>query len=195
MDDELFFAIAEHNLTVVGLDAAYLKPFETSYIMTGPGQTLDVLLTANRPVGRYYMATRQCLTEDGAQVISSNGTAIVEYKGDYNFSSNPIFPHYLPQVVSVNAATRFVSLLRGLADADYYPISVPTNITTRMFIAVSLNVLCKNRTYCDTTGGSDVNLLGSSMNNISWANPDVDVLEAYYRQFLFFQNKLIFINP
>jgi laccase len=33
MNEEQFFAIAQHNLTVVGADGAYTKPITTNYIM------------------------------------------------------------------------------------------------------------------------------------------------------------------
>lgn len=178
-DDQLFFAIAEHNLTVVGLDAAYIKPVETSYIMISPGQTMDVLLTANRPLGHYYMASREFLTENATQ-DHNNGSAIIEYAGDYNFSSSPIFPHELPQVLDMKAALRFTGFIKSLANEDY-PVDVPMDITTRMFIVISMKELCKNRTDCDVNAGAS-NILASSMNNISWVNPTVDVLEAYYRQ-------------
>ncbi|OWM90114.1 putative laccase-9 [Punica granatum] len=177
-DDSLFFAIAEHNLTVIGMDAAYIKPVVTSYIMISPGNTMDVLFTANRPLGHYYMASRQFLTEN-AILDHNNGTAIIEYTGDYNFSSSPIFPHSLPENLDMGAALRFTGFIRSLANEDY-PVSVPMNVTTRMFIVVSMGELCRNRTHCNITAGSE-NILGSTMNNISWANPMVDVLEAYYR--------------
>ncbi|KAM3759990.1 hypothetical protein ACB098_01G161200 [Castanea mollissima] len=59
MNEELYFAIAQHNLTVVGLDGSYVKPVITGFVMISPGQTMDMLVTANQPLGRYYMAARQ----------------------------------------------------------------------------------------------------------------------------------------
>ncbi|XP_031399024.1 putative laccase-9 [Punica granatum] len=176
-DDQNFFAIADHNLTIVGLDAAYIKPIVTSYIMISPGQTMDVLLTANRSLGHYYMASRQFLTES-AYVNMDIGSAIIEYTGDYNFSSSPIFPENLPVAKDMERAMRFTGLIRSLANEDY-PVSVPLNVTTKMFIVISMNYLCENRTNCQDT--TDHVILASSMNNISWANPTVDVLQAYYR--------------
>lgn len=52
LNQELFFAIANHMMTVVGTDAAYTKPFTTRVLMIGPGQTINVLVTANQPPGR-----------------------------------------------------------------------------------------------------------------------------------------------
>ncbi|KAK9126990.1 hypothetical protein Scep_015836 [Stephania cephalantha] len=44
MNDELFFSIANHTLTIVDVDAVYVKPFETDKIVIAPGQTSNVLL-------------------------------------------------------------------------------------------------------------------------------------------------------
>ncbi len=66
MNAELFFAVAGHNLTVVGMDGHYIKPISTSYIMISPGQTMNVLLTANQTLGHYYIAARQYSSEDPA---------------------------------------------------------------------------------------------------------------------------------
>ncbi|KAJ6855744.1 hypothetical protein NC651_040393 [Populus alba x Populus x berolinensis] len=40
MNQELFFAVANHRLTVVAVDADCTMPFVTSFIMITPGQTM-----------------------------------------------------------------------------------------------------------------------------------------------------------
>ena len=47
INNELFFAVAGHRLTVVGMDAAYTKPYTVDTIMITPGQAMDLLLYAN----------------------------------------------------------------------------------------------------------------------------------------------------
>ncbi|OWM67679.1 hypothetical protein CDL15_Pgr019180 [Punica granatum] len=37
MNEEMFFGIANHNITVVGVDAAYVDPINVEYIMITPG--------------------------------------------------------------------------------------------------------------------------------------------------------------
>lgn len=177
---ELFFSIANHRLTVVGMDGTYIKPINSTYIMISPGQAMDVLLTTNQSLGHYYMAVRQFSSENPSVTgfDHSVGSAIVEYSGDYNFSSSPVYPHNLPQNLDMKAGRKFVNQIRSLASEDY-PISVPMNITTRMFISVSMNVLCKNSTTCSEQAMG--NMLATSLNNISWVNPEIDVLQAYYR--------------
>ncbi|GJU53823.1 laccase-7-like protein [Tanacetum coccineum] len=56
LNNQFFFKIANHNMTVVGADAAYTNPFQTDVLLLGPGQTTDVLFTANQSPGLYYMA-------------------------------------------------------------------------------------------------------------------------------------------
>ncbi|CAA6665237.1 unnamed protein product [Spirodela intermedia] len=41
LNDELFFAIAGHSMTVVEIDAVYCKPFSTDAILIAPGQTTN----------------------------------------------------------------------------------------------------------------------------------------------------------
>ncbi|XWS74214.1 hypothetical protein CRYUN_Cryun02cG0196700 [Craigia yunnanensis] len=50
LNDELFFSIANHTLTVVEADAVYVKPFETETILIAPGQTTNVLLKSNQNI-------------------------------------------------------------------------------------------------------------------------------------------------
>jgi laccase len=180
MNAELFFAVAGHNLTVVGMDGHYIKPISTSYIMISPGQTMNVLLTANQTLGHYYIAARQYSSEDPAVTGFDhvNTTAILQYRGNYTITSSPSFPSTLPLYLDFIAASNFTNRIRSLANKDY-PINVPLNITKRMYITVSMNSL-----YCSTcSGGDGGSIIGTSMNNISWLNPSTDVLHAYYRFF------------
>jgi len=180
MNADIFFAVAGHNLTVVGMDARYIKPISTDYIMISPGQTMDVLLTANQSLGHYYMAIRQYSSEDASVTGFDhvNTTAILQYKGNYTIPSSPSFPSTLPLYLDFMAALTFTSRIRSLASKDH-PVNVPLNITERMYITVSMNLLyCP---ICTKAHGNET--LVSTLNNISWVNPSTDVLHAYYRLF------------
>ena len=176
MNAELYFAIAQHNLTVVGLDGSYVKPVITGFVMITPGQTMDMLVTANQPLGRYYVAARQydSARPDVTDYDQTNATAILEYRGSYTPSADPIFPSTLPSYEDFVPAMSFTSRLRSLANHDH-PVNVPKNITTRMYIAASMNTVTFD--YEGTTKSG----LASSLNNVSWINPSTDVLLAYYR--------------
>jgi laccase len=179
MNADLFFAIANHTLTVVGTDGNYVKPLITDYLEISPGQTLNVLVTANQSLGHYYLAVRQFYTDKMlfTEYDKVNATAILMYSGNYTAPDHPVFPSSLPVYVDIQAAIRFRSRLRSLASEEH-PIEVPLNPTTRMFITASMNeVLCPNAS-CD---GLDGNRLASSLNNVSFVNPTTDVLQAYYK--------------
>ncbi|KAK9270314.1 hypothetical protein L1049_025892 [Liquidambar formosana] len=172
MNAELFFAIAQHNLTVVGMDGAYIKPIATSYIMISPGQSMDILVTANQSLGHYYMAARQYDNVDQNDNYDKiNATAILQYRGNYTPPSSPSFPTNLPSYEDFSAATNFTQSLRSLANEEY-PIDVPINITTRMYVTAVMNAIVYP---------NNLSNLASSLNNVSWANPTTDILLAYYR--------------
>ncbi|KAM3761226.1 hypothetical protein ACB098_01G252200 [Castanea mollissima] len=176
MNVELYFAIAQHNLTVVGLDGSYLKPIVTDFVMLSTGQTMDILVTANQPLGRYYMAARQydSVRSDVTDYDKANATAILEYRDNYSYSSTPIFPSSLPTYEDFDPAINFTYRFRSLASQNH-PVNIPKNITTRMYLTVSVN-----NVIFDYEGTGKTNL-AASFNNVSWINPSTDVLLAYYR--------------
>ncbi|PRQ24593.1 putative laccase [Rosa chinensis] len=176
MNVEIYFAIAEHSLTVVGMDASYVKPIVTDFIMIGPGQTMDILITANQPQGTYYMAGRQYNTvrKDILDYDNSTVTGILEYKGNYTLPTHPIFPSTLPTLFDLVAAKKFTDRLKSLATISH-PADVPKNLTTRMYLIASSNYGFVNHSGQYETG------VAASLNNVSWANPSTDVLRAYYR--------------
>ncbi|KAJ0085243.1 hypothetical protein Patl1_07925 [Pistacia atlantica] len=175
MNEEHFFAIAKHNITVVGQDGAYIKPINTNYIMITPGQTMDILFTANQNLSHYYMASAPFFDSTVA-FNNSTTTAVVQYEGKYSAPSSPFFPN-LPFYNNTEAAENFTKRVRSLASKEH-PINVPKNITTRIYISVALNrLLCPNNS-CNTTAGDRQS---ASLNNISFETPKIDILQAYYR--------------
>ncbi|XP_030942632.1 laccase-14-like isoform X2 [Quercus lobata] len=175
MNEEMFFAIANHKLTVVAQDASYLKPINTSYVMITPGQTMDILVTANQSPSHYYMAARPFF-DSNAPYDETNTTAIFQYVGNYTPPSSPSFPT-LPNITAKSAADNFTARLRALASKDH-PISVPTGVDERIFITVSVNQLTCDKASC---GGPNNSTLAASLNNISFSTPKIDILQAYYR--------------
>ncbi|KAG7607941.1 Cupredoxin [Arabidopsis suecica] len=80
LNDELFFGIAGHNMTVVEIDAVYTKPFTTKAILLGPGQTTNVLVKTDRSPNRYFMAASPFM-DAPVSVDNKTVTAILQYKG------------------------------------------------------------------------------------------------------------------
>ncbi|KAJ0085240.1 hypothetical protein Patl1_07926 [Pistacia atlantica] len=174
MQDILFFAVANHSLTVVGSDASYTKPFTSDYITISPGQTIDVLLYTNQTSDYYYMAAKAYASTFNITFDNTTTTAIIQYSGNYT-PSTPSLPN-LPLYNDTNASVNFTGSLRSLADDDH-PVDVPINITNNLFFTISVNAfLCPN----NSCAGPNGTRLSSSVNNISFVNPSIDILEAYY---------------
>ncbi|KAM7266738.1 hypothetical protein ACFE04_004635 [Oxalis oulophora] len=174
----LFFAIANHNLTVVATDAAYTKPYTRDYIVIAPGQSLDVLFHANQNPSQYYYMASRAYSPGTIPFDNTTTSAIVEYRDTYKTTSNnnkpSLFP-YLPYYNDTNAAYSFFRGLRSLINDDY---PVPKKINTHIRSTLSINTLpCRINGTCLGPNGTR---LAASMNNISFVTPTIDILEAYY---------------
>ncbi|KAL4636519.1 hypothetical protein ACB092_03G015400 [Castanea dentata] len=176
MNEEQFFGIAKHNLTVVGSDGAYLKPINTNYIMITPGQTMDVLVTANQSPSLYYIASTP-FADTTAPFDNTTTTAILQYKGNYTVPSTIPFPT-LPAYNDKDATGNYTIRLRSLASKQH-PVNVPKRITKSIFMTVSVNqIYCPNASCAGPSG----NRLSASLTNISFVTPKIDILQAYYRK-------------
>ncbi|XP_020090951.1 putative laccase-9 [Ananas comosus] len=185
INNELYFAVAGHKLTVVCTDASYTKPFTTDFIMITPGQTFNLLLEANNPAGadplaprRFYMAARSYSSAQNVSFDNTTTTAILEYTTGSSPSTPAAPPQlpYLPGYNDTNAATVFTAGLRSLASREH-PVDVPQTIDRRIIITVSVNLLTCPGATCTGPGN---NRMASSLNNDSFRNPRIDILEAYY---------------
>ncbi|WOL14487.1 laccase-11 [Canna indica] len=165
LNDDLFFAIAGHNLTVVEIDASYTKPFTTDAIVISPGQTTNVLLQANQSPGRYFMATRSFM-DVPIPVDNKTATAILQYKG-VPTTVLPATPR-LPAPNDTAFVEAFNAKLRSLS-----PGNVPLSVDRRLFYTIGLGVdpcpSCVNGTR-----------LAASLNNITFVMPQVALLQAHY---------------
>ncbi|XP_010521293.1 PREDICTED: laccase-15 [Tarenaya hassleriana] len=176
----LFFAIKDHNLTVVGADGHYTKPMNASYIVISPGQTLDVLLNADQnPKRNYYMAARAYSTGVNVSFTNSTTAGILRYHHPRKPSlSNPPDLPYLPFYNDTNATFEFLGNIRSL-NSDDHPSSVPQNISRKIISTISLNLFqCPANSSCEGPNGSR---LAASLNNITFVTPNnIDILRAYY---------------
>ncbi|XP_050363765.1 laccase-15 [Argentina anserina] len=178
MNEILFLAVANHNLTVVATDASYTKPIESDYITISPGQSMDVLLFTNQQPGRYYMAARAYNSNPVVGFDNTTTTAIVEYNNG-NRNESPAFPS-LPDYNDTAAALGFFSGLRSLPVEFKEPI--PRTITRRIITTTSINTFpCQGNQTNQTCQGPNGTRFAASLNNISFVEPNtVDILEAYY---------------
>ncbi|KAI4387960.1 hypothetical protein MLD38_000342 [Melastoma candidum] len=138
---------------------------------------MDVLLTANQPLGRYYMVLSPYFGGKADDFDQSRASAIVQYNGNYTSPSKPVYPSYLPGFYDIGPATYFITNLRSLVTPEH-PVDIPLEVSHRMYVTVALSLLPYPNQSCAGPGGYR---LTSALNNISFANPSLDVLEAYYR--------------
>ncbi|CAN0927991.1 LAC14 [Linum grandiflorum] len=186
LQDIIFFGIADHQLTVVGTDGSYVKPFKSSYIAISPGQTIDVLLHAlphsssSSPskLQQYYMAAKVYSSNPLALFDNTTATAILHYNHLDPYATLQLAPQlpHLPRVNDTNASVSFTSRLRSLVSAGDH---LPRKISTKLFFTLSINLQpCPNNSC---PGGPNGMRISSSVNNVSFVLPkSMDILSAYY---------------
>lgn len=144
LNDELFFSIANHSLTIVDVDAVYVKPFCTKTLLITPGQTTNVLLTTNAvyPGANFLMEARPYATGQGT-FDNTTVAGILEYENPNSFSSSsfnrnlPLLKPTLPAFNDTSFAANFTNKLRSLANAQY-PANVPQTADRQFFFTVGL---------------------------------------------------------
>jgi laccase len=170
MNEEMFFGIANHTITVVGQDGAYITPITVDYIMITPGQTMDVLLTANQAPSYYYIVATPFMDHSlNAPFNEKNTSAILMYTEATLPTTIP--SPTLPDYDDRDAASNFTSQIKSLN-----PVDELTDNVTRILITVSVNRLpCTDEDCTNPTRQS------ASLNNISFLNPPtIDILHSYY---------------
>ncbi|THU64926.1 hypothetical protein C4D60_Mb01t31640 [Musa balbisiana] len=178
LNTELFVAIANHKMTVVSADASYTKPFTTSVLMLGPGQTTDVLVTMDQPASRYYIAARAYASAQGVAFDNTTTTAILEYDcgcSEPGQGVPPVFPA-LPAYNDTGAASAFSAGLRSLSTVD-----IPGPVDENLFFTVGLGLFdCPPGKTC---GGPNNTRMAASINNVSFVLPDTySILQAHYQR-------------
>ncbi|KAJ6984563.1 hypothetical protein D5086_017817 [Populus alba] len=168
LNEELFFKIAGHQLTVVEVDASYVKPFKIDTVVIAPGQTTNVLVTANRGSGKYLVAASPFMDAPIA-VDNVTATATLHYSG--TLASTITTLTVPPAKNATPVATNFTSALRSL-NSIKYPARVPLKIDHSLFFTVGLGV-----NPCATCiNGSRV---VADINNVTFVMPTIALLQAH----------------
>ncbi|KAK2972353.1 hypothetical protein RJ640_014411 [Escallonia rubra] len=183
LNDELFFSIANHTLTVVEADAIYVKPFETETLLITPGQTTNVLLKTKPhfPYATFLMTARPYVTGLGT-FDNSTVAGILEYESPsfhapISIKKLPLFRPTLPPLNDTSFATTFSNKLRSLASVQF-PANVPQNVDKRFFFTVGLGTSpCEQNQTCQGPNGTK---FAASINNISFVQPTTALLQSHY---------------
>ncbi|KAE9447726.1 hypothetical protein C3L33_20376, partial [Rhododendron williamsianum] len=174
LNNQLFFKIANHTMTVVAVDGCYTSPMVTDTIVIAPGQTVDALLIADQPLASYYMAAH-AYDSVGGVYDSTNTTAIIVYENAT--SSTPLMPT-LPDFDDTSLAFQFYSNLTSLMIGPYWE-PVPVEIDQYMFVTEGLGLVpCGSNNTCEGPLGLE---LAGSMNNESFELPtELSILQAFF---------------
>ncbi|BBN06344.1 laccase [Marchantia polymorpha subsp. ruderalis] len=184
LNTEEFLGIANHKQTVVEVDGEYVTPtdFDTTYI--GPGQTMNVLITADQAPGSYYMEAKgysSVILTDPAELPAAavqvilNDVPKIPASALFQYDSAPVldpsttFYPGLPAENDSSFAMQFENSLFTLRPQD-----VPLNATRNMLFTVgTASQFCEPSQNCTFRAAGEVN-------NITFVLPKIDLLQAYY---------------
>ncbi|OAO91252.1 LAC16 [Arabidopsis thaliana] len=174
LNEELFFKIAGHVLTVVEVDAVYTKPYKTDTVFIAPGQTTNVLLTANANAGSNYMVAATTFTDAHIPYDNVTATATLHYIGHTSTvsTSKKNVLASLPPQNATWVATKFTRSLRSLNSLEY-PARVPTTVEHSLFFTVGLGA-----NPCQSCNNG-VRLV-AGINNVTFTMPKTALLQAHF---------------
>ncbi|WCJ28432.1 Laccase-4 [Euphorbia peplus] len=171
LNEELFFKIAGHQLTVVEVDATYVKPFKTDTVLIAPGQTTNVLVSADKSSGKYLVAASPFMDAPVA-VDNRTATATLHYSG--TLATAPTTVTSPPPQNATSVANKFTNSLRAL-NSQKFPAQVPLKIDHNLFFTVGLGINpCPS---CKAGNGSRV---VASINNVTFVMPTTALLQAHF---------------
>ncbi|KAI8007122.1 Laccase-8 [Camellia lanceoleosa] len=175
MNNQFFFKIANHKMTVVAVDATYTTPMVTNFIVIAPGQTIDALLTADQPAASYYMAAHTYISSEGVPDATTSTTGIIVCENA--MSSTPRMSVLLA-FNDTTTAYKFYISLTALVNAPHW-VPIPLNVDEHMFVIVNLGLIpCEAGS---TYGGPLGDRLAASLNNASFEfNTKLSMMEAFF---------------
>lgn len=171
LNEELFFKIAGHELTVVEVDATYVKPFKTDTVVIAPGQTTNVLVTTNKNSGKYLVAASPFMDAPIA-VDNVTATATLHYSG--TLANSPTTLTTPPPKNATAVANKFTDALRSL-NSKKFPAKVPLTIDHNLFFTVGLGV-----NPCPTCKAANGSRVVASINNVTFVMPTTALLQAHF---------------
>ena len=171
LNEELFFKIAGHKLTVVEVDATYVKPFKTDTVIIAPGQTTNVLVSADQNSGKYLIAASPFMDAPIA-VDNLTATATLHYSG--TLANTPTTLTTPPPQNATTVANNFINSLRAL-NSKQFPALVPQTIDQNLYFTVGLGI-----NPCPTCKAGNGSRVVASINNVTFIMPTTALLQAHF---------------
>lgn len=146
MNNEHFLSVAGHTMTVVAADAAYTKPFTTPFLLLGPGQTTDVLISAPEPYpigSRFYIAAHAYSAAPFVPFDNTTTTAIIKYS--------------LPTAASTLGTTANVGASSNEAVAPATDVKIEASTTATTVTTATTNPPVPSTTASTSTASTENN--------------------------------------
>ncbi|XP_059667934.1 laccase-4 [Cornus florida] len=171
LNEELFFKIAGHKLTIVEVDAVYVKPFKIDTIVIAPGQTTNAIITADQGSGKYMIAASPFMDSPVA-VDNLTATATLHYSG--TLSSSPATLTNPPPQNATAVANNFITSLKSL-NSKNFPAKVPLTVDHSLFFTVGLGI-----NPCPTCIAGNGSRVVAGINNVTFVMPTTALLQAHF---------------
>ncbi|XP_057947772.1 laccase-4-like [Malania oleifera] len=171
LNEELFFKIAGHNLTIVEVDAVYTKPFQIDTIVITPGQTTNALLTADKGSGKYSIVVSPFMDSPVA-VDNATATATLHYSGTLSTAATTLAVP--PPQNATAVANSFINSIRSL-NSKKYPATVPLTVDHSLLFTVGLGI-----NPCATCVAGNGSRAVASVNNVTFVMPTMALLQAHF---------------
>ncbi|CAK7333497.1 unnamed protein product [Dovyalis caffra] len=171
LNEELFFKIAGHKLTVVEVDATYVKPFKTDTLLIAPGQTTNVLVTTDKNTGKYLVAASPFMDAPIA-VDNMTAKATLHYSGA--LANSPTTLTTPPPKNATAVANQFINSLRSL-NSKKFPAKVPLTVDHNLLFTVGLGIK-----PCPTCKAGNGSRIVASINNVTFVMPNTALLQAHF---------------
>ncbi|CAA2956325.1 laccase-4-like [Olea europaea subsp. europaea] len=172
LNEELFFKIAGHKLTVVEVDATYVKPFKIDTILIAPGQSTNVIISAKQNAGKYMVAASPFMDTPVVAVDNMTATATLHYSGTLSTSGTTLTTP--PPQNATPVANKFINSLRSL-NSKLYPAKVPLKVDHSLLFTVGLGV-----NSCPTCKAGNGSRVVANINNVTFLMPTTALLQANY---------------
>jgi laccase len=171
LNEELFFKIAGHTLTIVEVDATYVKPVKLDTIVIAPGQTTNALVTADQNSGKYLVAASPFMDSPIA-VDNLTATATLHYSG--TLSTAPTTLTSPPPQNATAVANKFTNSLKSL-NSKKFPANVPSTVDHKLFFTIGLGI-----NPCSTCKAGNGSRAVASINNVTFVMPTTALLQAHF---------------
>ncbi|XP_025827835.1 laccase-15-like [Panicum hallii] len=186
---EFYLKIAGHKFTVVASDANYVNPYTRDTIAIAPGETMDVLVVADAPPGKYFMVAVALQTPKPDQQIPFFMTSgMVQYRSGHSHNNGTTGHHNVAPVVPElpdQHDTITTYYFHGNLTSLRHPRrpQVPVHADEYFFITLSDGSICRHGRQSCKRSGSNESILVAAMNNVSFQLPAsvaAPLLEAHY---------------